>query len=541
MTDRIHNPFLRLTEEAPCLRLLVPLMLGIAIAECDIVPEGAVWFVTGVGVLCLAWCAVMAYVRRFRKPRWADRSFLLAICVVFVSMGFVSDMLMRERGRVVWPDDERRWRGIVTEPVRETDKTYRFMLVLDGDGGNSKVVLSVMKYAVDSVPKTGDAVEFDAQIKQPYNYIASDFDYARWLERQGVSGMAFTKDRMKTLTASDADSLREELPLLARVKAEALKFRQRLLSHYETMDLDSQEFAVVSAITLGDKTGLRKDTRSAFSDAGASHVLALSGLHLGIIVMFVMLILKPMRQRRWGLWAQSLLCVVMVWCFVLLTGGSVSVTRSAIMLTLMILLGLRGEGFSSLNNVALAAFTILLLNPASLADLGFQLSFLAVFALVYFLPYYIGSHWRSKAGRWGWIMDFFFVTIVAQTATAPLVACVFGKVPLMFLLTNMVVIPCTYVLLLGALCFLALSWLPVVSGVIGMAVKMAVSVMIGSVEWISKLPFSSIDVRISEIDCVLLYPLLFVLAVYIVMPRRRYLHWAILLLGMFVSALVWGV
>ena len=207
----------------------------------------------------------------------------------------------------------------------------------------------------------------------------------------------------------------------------------------------------------------------------------------------------------------------------------------------MILLGLRGEGFSSLNNVALAAFIILLLNPASLADLGFQLSFLAVFALVYFLPYYIGSLRRSKAGRWGWIMDFFFVTIVAQAATAPLVACVFGKVPLMFLLTNMVVIPCTYVLLLGALCFLALSWLPVVSGVIGMAVKMAVSVMIGSVEWISKLPFSSIDVRISEIDCVLLYPLLFVLAVYIAMPRRRYLHWAILLLGMFVSALAWGV
>ena len=233
--------------------------------------------------------------------------------------------------------------------------------------------------------------------------------------------------------------------------------------------------------------------------------------------------------------------ILLVWGFVVLTGCSVSIVRSALMLTLMLLLAMRGEGFASLANVVTAAFVILCVSPRSLMDRGFQMSFLAVFFIVYFLPYY--REWAEQRCpyRWRWLTDFLYITVIAQVATAPLAACIFGRVPLLFLLTNVLVIPCAYVLLVGALLFFLLSWWGVAAAALGWLLSHTVAFMTSSLEWMASLPLASVEVCPSPLVTLFLYPLIFTLFAWLSFHRRIYLWWTVLLVGIVVSCLLWGV
>ena len=209
------------------------------------------------------------------------------------------------------------------------------------------------------------------------------------------------------------------------------------------------------------------------------------------------------------------------------------------MLSLMLLLGMRGEGFASLNNVVMTAFLILCISPRSLMDVGFQLSFLAVFFIIYFMPYYqerlpwYYPRWKRR------LLDFLYVTVIAQLATVPVVACVFGRLPLVFLLTNVLVIPCAYLLLLGALLFFVLSWWPVVSVAVGAMLSGVLIAMMRGLEWIAALPFASVNVHLVPMATLCIYPLIFTLFAWLRFRRRIYAWWTFLLLGCAVSWQMW--
>ncbi len=413
--------------------------------------------------------------------------------VVIMSVGTLADIVSQRSADVRWPWDSLWWRGVVTETPRQTAKTWRLILTLDDDNHN-KVVVSVFKNAIDDVPQAGDVVAFTASMRRPYNFGNSEFDYARWLRRQGFTGMAFTYDEIVVLQGVERQRVIDNLSAWTRLKLWAQRMRARLIGRYAALNIDEQQLSVLSAITLGDKSGLTKQTRTAFSDSGASHVLALSGLHLGIVVCFLMGTLGFLRRRSWGRVLLSMLCIFVVAAFVLLTGCSVSVMRAGIMVTMVVILGLHGDGQLSVNNVTLAAL-ILLINPSSLFDLGFQLSFLAVFALVCLSPYYQRSRWRQKAGRLGWVLDFIFISVVAQLATAPLVAYTFGRLPLLFLLTNMIAIPCVYVILIAGIAYLLLSWAPLLGPALAWVLKIVLTIMLNGIDAIASLPMASLQLE----------------------------------------------
>ena len=231
-----------------------------------------------------------------------------------------------------------------------------------------------------------------------------------------------------------------------RSRAFFLHQRGKLLQRMADNGLESDAYAVVAAMSLGDKSELTRDIKNTYSVSGASHVLALSGLHLGVIYMLLSLFLP---FRRWPVLSQ-IVTLLLVWAFVLLVGMPVSMIRSAIMLTIygVFLLGRRNK--MSINVLAFTAIVMLLWNPAWLFDVGFQMSFMAVWAILLFVPQvedcfsakYLMEHpWKKR------FLDMVTVAFSAQLGVAPLIAYYFGRFSTFFLLTNFIVIPAAFIIL----------------------------------------------------------------------------------------------
>lgn len=233
---------------------------------------------------------------------------------------------------------------------------------------------------------------------------------------------------------------------LDRSKTYFLVQRAKLLDRLSESGVDGSVYAVVAAMALGDKSQLTKNLRESYAVTGASHVLALSGLHLGIVYTLLSLLLN---RRRWQVVSQVII-IVCVWLFVFLVGMSASVVRAAVMLTVYALLSLGHRNKMSVNTLAFAAIVMLLFNPRSLFDIGFQLSFMAVLAILLFYPLFERVWPQSflldhRAFRWVWTM--LAVSCAAQIGVTPLIAYYFGRFSNYFLLTNLFVVPAATLIL----------------------------------------------------------------------------------------------
>ena len=242
---------------------------------------------------------------------------------------------------------------------------------------------------------------------------------------------------------------RQEPPSVSRLdrsKTYFLERRAKLLDRLSESGVDGSAYAVVAAMALGDKSQLTKELKDAYAISGASHILALSGLHLGIIYTLLSLLLS---RRRWQVTTQVVI-IVSIWLFVFLVGLSASVVRSAVMVTVYALLSLGHRDKLSVNTLAFAAIVMLLFNPLSLFDVGFQLSFMAVLPILLFYPLF-ENLWSQpflldhRVFRWLWTM--LAVSCAAQIGVAPLIAYYFGRFSCYFLLANLVVVPAAALIL----------------------------------------------------------------------------------------------
>ena len=207
--------------------------------------------------------------------------------------------------------------------------------------------------------------------------------------------------------APDADNR------LGRSRLHFLQLRERVLQRYRQQGLDGEAYAMVAAMSVGDKSAVSKDVRQSYNVSGAAHVLALSGLHMGIIYALLTLLTSRLRLR---LLSQTVI-VLSLWAFVFLVGMPPSAVRSATMLSLYALLSLGYRQHTSVNALAFTAIVILIVSPYTLFDIGFQLSFVSVLSILVWLP--IMERWvpldlqqRHRMVRWLWGMT--AVSLAAQ-------------------------------------------------------------------------------------------------------------------------------
>lgn len=300
-------------------------------------------------------------------------------------------------------------------------------------------------------------------------------------------------------------SVSDESQTILRIERSKVFFldqRTRLLERFADNGIDGDAYAVVAAMTLGDKSALTRDIKDTYSVSGASHVLALSGLHLGIIYMLLSLLLP---RRRWPALSQ-LVIILSVWAFVFLVGMSVSVVRSAIMLTVYGLLSIGNRDKMSINALAFTAIVMLMWNPAWLFDVGFQMSFMAVLAILLFVPLFEDVFPAEFLMEHRWIKRIWGLVIVscaAKLGVAPLIAFYFGRFSAYFLLSNMIVIPAAIVIL----------WLSIVV----LLFPSLAYLLLYIVQWLNRVLLSITDIPGASIDnlhpsvlqVVLIYVLIF--------------------------------
>ncbi|MBQ3741561.1 MAG: ComEC/Rec2 family competence protein [Prevotella sp.] len=334
----------------------------------------------------------------------------------------------------------------------------------------------------------GDGIKARSLLEHPHGYAHSRSDYGRYLLVHGVQAQTFIyynqwcKAHLKP----------HGMPLGQRLQLRFRQLRAKLLATVDTSMMAPESRAVLAAVALGDRSGIDKQLRSQYATAGAAHVLALSGMHLAVIYMMLRLLLPGLRRRLLG----ELLLLAMVWGYVLLAGMSPSLLRSATMLTIYATLRVAHRGGKEVNVLSFAAVVLLLADPLMVYDVGFQLSFLSVWGIVVLLPLFerlVPARLRpgGRVGRW--LSSTVLLPIAAQVATAPLVAYCFGRLPVYFLLTNLVAAPMMSVVLPLAIVYFLTPSIAVLHTLLARLLSLLIGGMNSALERIASLPGASIE------------------------------------------------
>ncbi len=289
------------------------------------------------------------------------------------------------------------------------------------------------------------------------------------------------------------------------------------------IDIGKDELGIAEALLIGYTNDLDKDLVQAYSNTGVVHIIAISGMHLGLIyVLLVWLFAKiPLINRSKLL--QVILILSCLWLFSILTGAAASVLRSAVMFTFITV----GKNFtkqaSIYNSLAASAFVLLCYNPYYLWDVGFQLSYLAVVGIVIFQRpiyncLYIKNKWLDN------VWKLIAVSSAAQLLTFPVCIYYFHQFPNLFLITNIIAVPLSGFILYAEIALVALSWVPFVGLYLGKSVGWLVWIMNKIILGINELSFAVWDkIPASVFSTMLLYGLVIALSAWLIRKDRKYL------------------
>jgi len=321
------------------------------------------------------------------------------------------------------------------------------------------------------------------------------FDYKRYSLFQGITHQVFLKENeFKILPNTNKNFFQQFLN----------KSRVKVLSILRKNIIGEKELGLAEALLIGYKDDLDKTLVQSYSNTGVVHVIAISGLHLGLIYWLLTLILKPLQRKRVK-WLRPALILAGLWLFSLLAGAQPSIIRSAVMFTCIVLADSLTRKSSIFNTLAFSAFLLLCYNPYWLCDVGFQLSYAAVLSIVIFMqPIYNLLYIKNKLLDLIWKLN--AVTIAAQILTVPVSIYHFHQFPNYFLLTNFLAVPLSSLIVLGEILLCAVSFIPVIAIFIGKIIFWLIWIMNSYIERIEIVPFSLWDgLQISIPQTILLY------------------------------------
>lgn len=381
------------------------------------------------------------------------QSLAIAVCSVLLGM-----MLMQRQEsylQVIWPEGEVVYEAVVLSDPVEKPKTMAVDVLLVANQRKLKCYL----YKDDRSRRlrVGDGLHIQSQIKVNSDWRRGAFDYRRYLEIHGFTGTTFVSSWKWYKTRVSLESL----SIFERTRLAFLRQRAYLLQRLSEQGMAQDQYAIVAAMSLGDKSQLTEELKDVYSRTGASHVLALSGLHLGIIYSLLSMLVVG---RRWRAVSQVVV-ISCIWAYVFLVGMSVSIVRSALMLSIYALLSLGHREKMSVNTLAFTAIVLLSVNPLSLFDVGFQLSFMAVLSILVLGPLFMGIFsevYLQEHRIFKWLWGMAAVSSAAQLGVAPLIAYYFGRFSSYFLLTNLIVMPAATLILglsLAVILFPSLAFL----------------------------------------------------------------------------------
>lgn len=386
-----------------------------------------------------------------------------------------------------------------------------------------KAILYLQKDSNSLSLKSGDKLIIYTTLLLPEKTGNPDeFDFGRHLLRNGICGTGYASaERWKRISGADGFSLMRL----------AQRCRLKLLDISRKMNIDGNEFAIISALTLGYTDAISPELRDSFSVTGASHILSVSGLHVGIIYVMLGLMLgfldkwKRTRKIKW------IAVILFLWFYAFVTGLSPSVSRSVFMFSLFAVAKITDRQSSVYNNIFLSAFVLLIINPMWLFNVGFQLSYSALLAILYFQPKI--AKWlvfKNRILTYCWELT--SVSIAAQLGAAPLCLYYFHQFPNYFLLSNFVGVPLSGIIIYLDVALLITNSIPMIGSIVSWLLVTTTKLMYGGLQIIENLPFVTTNIWIDSVQLILIYASVF--AIGLLMYKVKYKYFLLF----FVSAIL---
>lgn len=376
----------------------------------------------------------------------------------------------------------------VFDKVPSHNHRYRYLVHLTSvkDSGilrpaKEKVLLYVSDSTTNNNLQLGSQIVFQAKfypIQSANN--PGEFNYKKFMLLKGIRYQAYLQKDVVTFAG------KKRTPRII-----ALQIQAKLQKKYLQAGIKGDEFAVLTALTLGNKSYLTSDLKSRFADSGAMHVLSVSGLHVGIIYLILLFLFKPIANNKNWRPVKVIIIILLLWAYAFITGLSPSVLRSATMFSLILI----GENLNRKTNIyntlAFSAFLLMIINPTIIYRAGFQLSYAAVTSIVFFQPK-IASLLKTEHQILKRIWDLFAVSLAAQIGTFPLSIFYFHQFPLYFWLSNFIAIPAATILLYLAFFFFLTSPVLFLSKAIAVFLNLTVKGLNRTTLFIENLPGSVI-------------------------------------------------
>lgn len=360
------------------------------------------------------------------------------------------------------------------KPTRYQDKYLILLRQVNHQFATGKLLLNVARDSTIAPLRVGEWFYARASIatlpkpKNPYQ-----FDYGNYLKRKEIYGQLSLRKPELIKSEQSSNNLR----------VWSSRFRESVQESLRSYPFTEQQLAIVEALVLGQKQGIDRELSAQYAAAGMMHILAVSGLHVGIVLLLLRFLFRSVRSYRLQ-WGKSIVIIVLIWAFAFITGLSPSVMRAATMFSFVEIGSALGGKRKSRDAVLVSAIMLLLYNPLLLYQVGFQLSYLAVFAILWLQPWLEGF-WNPKLKVLKYLWGIATVTVAAQIGVMPLSLFYFHQFPGLFFVSNIVILPFLGFILGGgiavsaaAVCGILPNWMVVGYGKI-------IDTMNGFIGWVA--------------------------------------------------------
>jgi competence protein ComEC len=371
----------------------------------------------------------------------------------------------------------------------------------------------------------GDIILASSHINPINNYgNPGEFDYQTYMATHRLYHQTY-------LPASDWKKLRG-IPARSPVSY-SNRIRRNFLNKIERAAGSPEEHAIVSALLLGYRAFLTPDMKTRFSASGATHILAVSGLHVGILYLILHYLLFFMETSRRRRIIKTLIILCILACYALITGLSPSVSRATLMFCVLAIGRILRRPISAYNSLAFSAFLLLMINPMLVFSVSFQLSYAAVSSIVIFQPrlYRLIELPAFPDRLWQWLT----LALAAQIGAAPLVIHYFHLFPNYFWLSNFLAIPAATCILVCGTAFLVTSFtLPALSPLFSEGMSLGAKILEKATSFIHQLPGSaSTDLWLPPPELLIIYLFILFFSLWMLRQHKQSLYMSILLLAAF--------
>lgn len=526
-------------KKAPFVRLLIALMAGIVLQWHWQVNPAGWWMIITTGILLSSSFFFLPFFKRYKLSVLNG----MAVFSVFLALGAL----------LTWYEDIRhhnQWLGKryntgdaiivrLDEPLVEKTKSLKanasVAYLFHNDSlrlAKGKIIIYFKKDSALWQLNYGSQIIFKKPLQEIKNSgNPGGFDYKRYSLFQGITHQVYLQEGEFEILGSKKEKW---LPSFI------FRARDWVINILRTNIKGNKELGLAEALLIGYKDDLDQSLVQSYTNTGVVHVIAISGLHLGLIYWLLVQLLHPLQKRKKIRWLRPLLIITGLWLFSLLAGAQPSVLRSALMFTCIVL----GEGYtkrtSIFNTLSLSAFILLCINPYWLWDVGFQLSYAAVLSIIIFMrPIYNWFYFKNKAIDFLWKLN--SVTLAAQILTVPISIYHFHQFPNYFLLTNFVAVPLSSLILIGEIVLCMISFIPAVALFVGRILHWLIWAMNSYIERVEGILFSLWDgLQISILQAILLITAVAAISYWLMEQSGKALKWGLISTLSFLALRSWS-